>query len=670
MANISRSSIVGFHNIKNKVSRNAFDLSHRHMFTAQIGELLPVFVQWVNPNETFKLGYNGFTRTQPLQTAAFTRLRENVQYYFVPFQSLWKYFEQQVLNMTTGQSGENISRIAQSFEKDSAITTKMPYINYNTLSLYLSSLLDEESSTLFTRYGGNRSVSYAEYIDSLSAAGYLPNGILRSASMAKLLRALGYGNSSIDTYDIVSNFISYVSTTDSPTLPEFRLSQYGYGRFTNVAVTNQPNLSIFPLLAYHKIVNDHYIYRQWQPYRSYLCNIDYLLPSDSMDFSSHVGDSPWMSDFFRIAQSNLPLDYFNGVLPKAQYGEESAASVEMSSLNLSGTTGNPTTQPYQGATGLSRSASVRNSDGQLYLASSTGGNGEELGVKLASHQHPIQGQVSGSAELKISALRSAIALQKYKEIQESNDTDFASQVLAHFGVKPKHDDYKSCFIGGSDSVIDINPQVNQNLADDYDPIIKATGAGQLSCGCKFTSDTYGIIIGIYRCVPQLDLAHVGIDRNLFKTDASDFPVPELDRIGMQTQYRCEVVAPPLCFSNANKPASSSSFKLDMSQTYGYLPRYSELKTSYDRYEGAFLNSLRSWVTGYDSKALEKWMSPAPYGATLEDIDALLTCKPSITNNIFVDQFALCSDNDKLLIGSVNTCVAIRPFSVYGLPYSK
>ena len=33
------------------------------MFTAQIGELLPVFSQWVNPNETFKIGYNGKTRT-------------------------------------------------------------------------------------------------------------------------------------------------------------------------------------------------------------------------------------------------------------------------------------------------------------------------------------------------------------------------------------------------------------------------------------------------------------------------------------------------------------------------------------------------------------------------------------------------------------------------------
>ena len=41
-----------------------------------------------------------------------------------------------------------------------------------------------------------------------------------------------------------------------------------------------------------------------------------------------------------------------------------------------------------------------------------------------------------------------------------------------------------------------------------------------------------MIIGIYRAVPQLDYSRVGIDRNLFKTDATDFPIPELDSIGM------------------------------------------------------------------------------------------------------------------------------------------
>ena len=399
-----------------------------------------------------------------------------------------------------------------------------------------------------------------------------------------------------------------------------------------------------------------------------------MTPSSNLNFATHIPSDAYKSDFFTLAQSNLPLDYFNGVLPKAQYGDEAAVTLDVGSdsvgsYDFTGVTLNTSFSESDKTSvvpGIEGSLSVQND--RTYSGSS------EVSLRTP-HKHDITGTVdidlSGTTTgaMKISALRSAIALQKYKEIQESNDSDFASQVLAHFGIKPKHEDYKSVFIGGSDSVIDINPQVNSNLVDDNDPTIKATGAGQLSCGCKFTSDTCGIIIGIYRCVPQLDLAKVGIDRNLFKTDASDFPIPEFDSLGMQTQYRCELVAPRLCFKRSN-PSYVHTASLDMSSTYGYLPRYAELKTSYDRYEGAFLNSLRSWVTGYDAKALQRWMLPYSSPSSFHGIDDLLKCRPSITNNIFVDQTATCADNDKLLIGSVNTCVAIRPFSVYGLPYSK
>ena len=166
MSKSKRSDIVGFHKIQNKVHRNAFDLSHRHMFTAQIGELLPIFVQWVNPGESFQLGYNGFTRTQPLQTAAFTRLKENVQYYFVPYQSLWKYFTQQVTNMTKGQSGENISRIASSASTNTEITTGMPYLNYSwfltAFSLHFEDLLRQLSS-IYNRYWNTNSKARSNF---------------------------------------------------------------------------------------------------------------------------------------------------------------------------------------------------------------------------------------------------------------------------------------------------------------------------------------------------------------------------------------------------------------------------------------------------------------------------------------------------------------------------
>ena len=86
-------------------------------------------------------------------------------------------------------------------------------------------------------------------------------------------------------------------------------------------------------------------------------------------------------------------------------------------------------------------------------------------------------------------------MQKYKEIQNSNDPDFAAQVLAHFGIKPKVDSRTSIFIGGDDKTLSINPQVNTNFQNGGEPEIKAIGIGDLSAGCKFTSTTYGIIIG-------------------------------------------------------------------------------------------------------------------------------------------------------------------------------
>ena len=156
--------VLGMHRLENKVNRNAFDLSHRHMFTAQVGELLPVFTQWVNPNETFKIGYNGKTRTAALNTDAFTRIRENIQYYFVPFQSLWKYFEQQVNNLTKGDSGQNISKFAGSSTDASPITTSLPYISYVDLARWLDYIYQHTFKAIDA------------YLSSINALGATPIG--------------------------------------------------------------------------------------------------------------------------------------------------------------------------------------------------------------------------------------------------------------------------------------------------------------------------------------------------------------------------------------------------------------------------------------------------------------------------------------------------------------
>jgi hypothetical protein len=302
--------VLGMHRLKNKVNRNAFDLSHRHMFTAQVGELLPVFTQWVNPNETFKIGYNGKTRTAALNSDAFTRIRENIQYYFVPFQSLWKYFEQQVNNLTKGDAGQNISKFASSSSEASKITTSMPYISYVDLADWLSAMYIHLIDAL-TDYYEDEFILDDKPLSGASAAGFLSycsssseysdvficDGY-RLCRAAKLLMSLGYGNfSSVIQYDIFALSQKFISENGGVWLDSFRTSRYAldFSSFEASKVLNSPNLSLFPLLAYHKICNDHYRNEKWQPYEPWTCNIDYLLPTDNMNSKSFINDSTFIT---------------------------------------------------------------------------------------------------------------------------------------------------------------------------------------------------------------------------------------------------------------------------------------------------------------------------------------------------------------------------------------
>lgn len=683
--------VLGMHRLKNKVNRNAFDLSHRHMFTAQVGELLPVFTQWVNPNETFKIGYNGKTRTAALNTDAFTRIRENIQYYFVPFQSLWKHFEQQVNNMTKGDAGQNISKFADSSTEASKITTSLPYISYVDLASWLYSMyihVKDAVTAYYEEFTGNEIPltdasavgflafcrSSAEYSDVFVCDSY------RLCRAAKLLMSLGYGNfSTVIQYDIFAQSQKFLSQNNNKWSVAFDTSNYALNltSFEAAHILNSPNLSLFPLLAYHKICNDHYRNEKWQPFEPWTCNIDYLEPSGNMDAMSFINDYPLtslMTSIIDLENSNLPIDYFTSVLPRAQYGIEAAVPIGLYEADAILKTFNPIDKTKGFMFDVGRFSS--NDNIQRPNATPTSFEGAYVSTPQSYVSEGklvgIHGDLSvASSGLKISALRSATALQKYKEIQNSNDPDFASQVLAHFGIKPKVDSRTSVFIGGDDKTLSINPQVNTNFQNGGEPDIKAIGIGDLSAGCKFTSTTYGMIIGIYRAVPQLDYSRVGIDRNLFKTDATDFPIPELDSIGMQTQYRCELSAPVLGICNSLEEVATSTANIDMSQTYGFAPRYAELKSAKDYFEGGFCGAYASWVTGYDSRFLNDWRKSLGTGPlTYVGIDDLFKCRPSLLYPIFVNQWSGTVNDDKLLIGSVNTCVAVRPFSMYGLPYSK
>lgn len=148
------------------LQRNAFDLSFTSKFTASVGMLLPCFCKEVNPNEHFRINPEMFLRTVPLNSAAYVRLKQYCEFYFVPTRLLWRSFPQFIAG-TSNQFSTAIS--------DGSKFSSVPTWDFNTLLRLLSSSGNDACGYPF-KYGAVRLLDLLGYgvnvsnVDSLIAA--------------------------------------------------------------------------------------------------------------------------------------------------------------------------------------------------------------------------------------------------------------------------------------------------------------------------------------------------------------------------------------------------------------------------------------------------------------------------------------------------------------------
>lgn len=628
------SNIMGFHSIKNKPHFNTFNLDRRNLFTAKIGQLLPIFCEEVLPGDEIKIDMQHFSRSMPVQTAAFTRLKENIQFFFVPYSALWSFYRDAMKNVPVNQAGLPNSMRASSPSDSVNLATKLP--SFSSKKFY--DWFWYSSHNFASEFGNNVAGSHA----------------LRVSESARLLQSLGYGN-----FTTISKLAR--NNEDSPS--KLMLDGSPIDGLSKPTTDTGVRVSPFRLLAYHKIANDFYRYDKWEQYNASSCNVDYVSQdAPSLDaFLSENTFKTWMNEdnaglsfLFDMEYSRLPLDRFNGGLPKAQFGDESVVSVTNThDFVTSVDAGN-----WETSNGDSpnRGANIQMSPSVDATVSVTG--------SPVQHYHDIP-KGSLQADFSILSLRKSTALQRYKEIQECNDTDFCSQIEAHFGVKPNSHGSKSKFIGGYSSVFDINPQINQNLTGNNVANIQAAPTSSSNGRCSFrVADDYGVVMGIYRITPQLDYAECGIDSRNLMVDASDYPIPELDSIGMDTLKINSLVV-------KDYPLNGNVDLGGVNTSYAFCPRYLDFKLSFDRFSGAFLSNLRTWVTGQQLDVLEKASASAPVGGSVgKFIYKLLYCPPKLCANVFVNQSYDGIDNDQFMVGSFIGCSIKRKLSIYGLPYSN
>ena len=131
--------------------------------------------------------------------------------------------------------------------------------------------------------------------------------------VAKLLMSLGYVNfDTIIQYDIYAMAEAFFADFGSWDSDDFQDSLFSieFSSFEASSILNSPNLSILPLLAYHKICNDHYRNEKWQPFEPWTCNIDYLSPTDNMNAKTFISSSTFtslMTSLIDLENSNPPI---------------------------------------------------------------------------------------------------------------------------------------------------------------------------------------------------------------------------------------------------------------------------------------------------------------------------------------------------------------------------
>lgn len=253
------------------VHRSSFDLSSKKLFTAKVGEILPCYWQIAIPGNKYRISSDWFTRTVPVNTAAYTRIKEYYDFYAVPLRLISRALPQAFTQMSDYMTS------ASSSTSNASALTSVPNVSQSLLSMFLQTANAGDQTN--TRDDAGLPIVYGS---------------------CKLLDMLGYGSmiasSNTGKAAITKNYLGVDTLSDADNPLVYQTSQ---------------TVNALPFLAYQKIYYDFYSNSQWEKHKAYAYNVDYW---------SGTGNISLVTDMIQLRYADYPKDYFMGMLPSSQYG--------------------------------------------------------------------------------------------------------------------------------------------------------------------------------------------------------------------------------------------------------------------------------------------------------------------------------------------------------------
>ena len=617
-------NVMNMKQIKNNVSRDGFDLSKKVNFTAKAGELLPVYCKEVIPGDKVTIDLSSFTRTMPVNTAAFARIREYYDFFFVPFSHLWNRANTVLSQMNFNQQ-HAVSLISPPTGEYVGV---MPFITASQIAGYIRTV---NGLTPATQYKTNLF------------------GFNRAALSCKLLQYLGYGD--------------YSPFLDNPS------GGFNYN----------PQMNVFGLLAYQKIYSDFYRDQQWEYPAPSTFNVDYITGTGPNENAMQVpiptsGSHSFYENYtlFDLRYVNWNKDLYHGILPNAQYGDTAVVPLYMG--DGVGVTASGLKIPIIDSN--IGTATVNSKDGvPVYVP---GVENDDNTWSQLSRALFARGDGS-TANLSILALRQYQFLQKWKEIVQSTQQNYKDQVKAIWNVDVSdHLSETVTYLGGINSSLSINEVLNTNLSgEDAKAEIFGKGVGSGRGKIEFDSrGEFGYIMCIYHCQPVVDYTVGYIEPQFLRVNAEDFANPVFDKVGMQQITDVSLLTR---FDSAYDFTSTP-------RVLGYVPRYADYKTDIDQSLGGFRESMSHWVVSYDANDVYLGLTggmlsqvgpsgqPNPNGTDDSpnlDISSTYTfmkINPHLLDPIFATEANDSVNTDQFLCSAFFDVKMVRNLDADGLPY--
>lgn len=531
-----------------RVPRNTFNRSHPNTLSMQFQRVTPTLLEEIYPGDMFRCSPEVFARLQPLVAPVMNNMKISQHLFYVPLRTVTNHYAEFMFGNRMGTYDE-----------------VLPYVHTGFFFVLVDALRDA-----------------AEYA--------------MAAEVIRLLDFIGLPfrySSSTTASAFVSSWL-----TDSWNVKVAGGNPEG----VDPTVMSGFRINLCPFFAYQKIVSEYFRDENVEddPFEVFIELTDQDPFDWTGDVSTTLGDlitssgEDVVASLFVLRRRAWQHDRFTSSLPFAQRGPDvllpisGQADVTYKQGWLLGDVTPPNSQKVIVASGnpLVESAST-------LVKQASGANLQMQGAPSLSSVTPAAIDPNGSLEVDfanagltttINDFRTAERVQRFFENDARGGVRPNEGTLSHFGIRtPDASLDRAEFLGGSMQPIVVSEVAQTSESTDTSPQGTLAGKGtsyKSHAGFRMFFTEHGFVFNLTSALVRANYWQ-GIPKVFSRMQRDEYYWPEFANLGEEPVFTKELYA--------------DSSVVSEDSVFGYVPRYSDLKTAQGEVHGDMRSSLAFWT---------------------------------------------------------------------------